>query len=110
MKSKQSVLKSPTVALQRRQVMADWISMKDRGPAMYEPVMFYDARWDWVDIGDLRQDGQFWTTAGIDARVSMEHVTHWQPLTRPEASVEQQCGGRGIPPSVRELFQMANQA
>ena len=61
-----------------------WITLSDRLPAEGEPAVFFDARTDWVGIGDLRSDGRFWTDHGT--HVPSDVVTHWQPLRLPRVS------------------------
>jgi hypothetical protein len=70
--------------------------MRDKTPDFGVPVLFYDARLEWVDVGDWREDGHFWTgrstvsPEGEKIRtVPSEYVTHWQPLVVPDISTEE---------------------
>lgn len=78
-----------------RGALGKWIAMSERAPELGMPVIFYDARWEWVDVGDWRQDGHFWTARSTVSpegervrTVPSEYVTHWQPLVLPEVSKE----------------------
>ena len=91
-----------------------WIAMKDRPPDFRLPVIFYGARFEWVGVGDWRQDGHFWTDHAkvsregeITGTVPSEYVTHWQPLVLPELSEEEherirQMAARGEDDSTKE--------
>jgi len=64
-----------------RGALGRWIAVDDRLPEEGQSVLFFDARTDWVEVGDLRDDGRFWTDHGT--HVSAQFVTHWQPLRLP---------------------------
>lgn len=70
----------------------EWISISDQTPAYGEPVLFYDALNDWVEVGDWRADGRFWVaqipsvSVAPSRTIPSEYVTHWCPLVRPVIS------------------------
>lgn len=69
-----------------RGALGRWRLLNARLPAEGESVLFFDARTDWVEVGDLRSDGHFWTDHGT--HVPVQFVTHWQPLKLPTVSSE----------------------
>ena len=67
--------------------LGPWIRLDERLPGEGDLVLFFDARTDWVGVGDLRPDGRFWTDHGT--HVPSQFVTHWQPLKLPKVPPEE---------------------
>lgn len=58
--------------------MSEWISVKERLPERYKPVLVHKPLWTHAIIAFLRDDGVF--SAGTTAI----EVTHWMPLPSTE--------------------------
>ena len=73
--------------------MTKWISVKDRLPEAFEPVLVFTTQFPihvhsgyWIKRKDL-PDGRMWnikgSSGGINTRCEVRPPTHWTPLPEP---------------------------
>ena len=61
--------------------MSEWISVKDRLPAIYLNVLIYDTIDNYISNSLLNENNQW-----IGCKSNIDDITHWMPL--PEAPKE----------------------
>lgn len=60
-----------------------WISVTERRPKDDRDVLFYDSRYDDIELGKFMSTQNGWHPMWADVSIASEYVTHWMELPEP---------------------------
>ena len=64
----------------------NWISVKERMPDKDQEVLFFDANYQHIELGNFM--GTDWHPFWADTYLNAKHITRWMPLPDPPVIIE----------------------